>query len=458
MHKGIESVKISKSKFWIGILVGLLYSFAFYSIFYMSRESIRFFSISDDFNLWVFTDDEVNFYNFFLAYLSLIFGQSISIQFWAERSRKFMSSYKEKLITIINDQRFLIWYFLSWFSKLALVFTFVFVVTLEGGSVFNFYHGYKFIFILFLVVLFLQSWVTIRQVFKRNSLKWMGISFLMISILSFGLSRINLIDYKKFNNIILNKNICHKYNIDIPQINSVNNLTSPYLIRKIYLAKKEELENPILIFNNSSIRLNSLADQIRKMEDSIPSQRTRKRLKYQLYIDKEIPMKFITELTKELGKTGILNFAYSAFPKKLDYEKSYYRNHSINHYTPNPLSVFNNQDGNHIQKINIEILSQNNILIDSIFSDTNSLKKSIKEKIEEGKLSEIIIQYEESCKFDSYINVLSLTKEAINELKNKYSLQNYHSEYEHLQIKDKYEVRKIYNLIITDSMKINLPK
>jgi hypothetical protein len=451
-HSGIESLKISKVKFGSGILLGLSYSFVFYFILYMSRESVRLFSISDDFNLWIYTGEEVNFYNFFLAYLSLLFGQSVCIQFWAERSRKFLSNYKERLTTIINDQRVLMWYFLSWFSKLAFVFSFVFVVSLEGGSVFSFYQGYKFIFILFLIALFLQSWVTIRKVFKRNSFKWMGISFVIISILALGISRINIIDYKEFNNTILNKNICYKYNIEIPKVNIAKNLTSPYLIRKIYFAKSDTSNFPILVFDNNLIKIDSLAYLINEMENLISNPRIRNRLKYQLYIDQEIQMKFIKELTNELGKAEIFKFAYSALPRKLDYEKYYYRNHSINHYSPNPIFELNEGYENQNPKINLDILGQKRILIDNRTTNTDSLKRMLKVKIEQGKNYELNIQFKESCRFDSYINVLSLTKEAINELRNEYSLNKYNSEYEYLQIRDKHEVMKRYNLIIIDSM------
>ena len=459
LRQGIESLKISKPKFAIGICIGVLYAFLFYSILYLSRESIRFASvlISDGFYLWIFTDEEVKFYNFFFAFLSLILGQSICFQFWAERKRKFMTNYKEKLTTIINDQRFLMWCFLSWFSKLAFLYGFVFIVTLEGGVVFSFYQGYKFIFILFLIVLFLQSWLAVRRFFKRNSLKWMTVSFILISILSLGLSTINLIDYKALNKIMLRRNIIHEYNIKLPRIANAKAPRPSGSIQKIYLAKNKDSNSPIIIFDRHLIGIDSFSSVLINKVNFMSGYNydTRSRWKYQLYIDKEVQMEFVTKMLKDLAEVFVFKFSYSALPVEVVYDKSFYRDYSINHYTPYPILELDDLEHyeNKNTKIKLEILSENKILIDDSISTLDALKTNIQEKIKKEQVCELTIEFGGACSFGSYINVLSLAKQSIEELRNEYAFAKFHSEYETLSINDRREVAKVYNLVIIDSMK-----
>lgn len=76
----------------------------------------------------------------------------------------------------------------------------MFGLTFRGGFyVFSLYPEYNYIFILIVIVLFSQTWNTISLSFKRKGQKWMLISGVLLSITAFGISRINLIDYKTIN-------------------------------------------------------------------------------------------------------------------------------------------------------------------------------------------------------------------------------------------------------------------
>jgi hypothetical protein len=182
----------------------------------------------------VLSDKEVNFYNLFFAFVAVIMAQSACFAFWFDRPRRFLERGHHRNTTIVNDQRALNWYFLNWFSKLAVFFGIMFGLAFYGGFyVFSFYPDYNYLFILIVVVLFLQSWSTLRLSFKRKSLKMMLVSMIVVSAVAFGLSRINFVDYKGINQCILSKNVYHKYNLKLPEVSNYDKVHQSSLIERI---------------------------------------------------------------------------------------------------------------------------------------------------------------------------------------------------------------------------------
>lgn len=52
-------MKLSRFRLIVGGILGLFYSFSFYSFLYIIRESFRIFSTTENYDLWVLTDKEV---------------------------------------------------------------------------------------------------------------------------------------------------------------------------------------------------------------------------------------------------------------------------------------------------------------------------------------------------------------------------------------------------------------
>ena len=174
LHKEPDFIILSRFRLIVGVFLGLLYSFSFYSFLYILRETFRILSVTEKYDLWVLTDKEVNFYNLVFAFLSIIIEQSVCFVFWFDKPKKIFGIRNHRKIAIVNDQRFLNWYFLSWFSKLAIVFGLLFGFTFSGGFyVFSLYPAYNYLFILIIIVLNLQTWNTISLIFKRKGQKWM---------------------------------------------------------------------------------------------------------------------------------------------------------------------------------------------------------------------------------------------------------------------------------------------
>ena len=201
--------EISDFKAITGIILGLAFAVSLYLLLYLTRDTFRVLSIisaqNDVASIWILTDAETRFYNFFYASVAVILGHSVCMTFWFDIPRKFFSGRNFPRHFLVPDQRGLNYYFLSWFSQLAVVFGVFFCISTPAGYRFiNLFQDYKEIFIMIPIVLFLNMWISIRRRFKKQSLRWMIITFLILTLLSFGLSRINPVNYRSINQILMN--------------------------------------------------------------------------------------------------------------------------------------------------------------------------------------------------------------------------------------------------------------
>lgn len=187
LHKQPNFIQISQLKIIIGLLLGLFFAFTFYSFLYLVRETFRILSLTETYDLWILTDKEVRFYNLIFAFISVIIGQAVAFSIWFDRPKSIFEKRNYIKTTILNDQRALNLYFLCWFSKLSIIFGLIFGLTIPGGFyVVSLYPDYNFVFILIIIVLFLQTWNTMNLSFKRKGQKWMLISAVLLSIIAFG--------------------------------------------------------------------------------------------------------------------------------------------------------------------------------------------------------------------------------------------------------------------------------
>lgn len=300
-----------------GVLLGLFYAFCFYSVLYLLRETFRILSLTEDYNLWVLAAEEVDFYNLFFAFLAVILGQSVCFIFWFDRPKKIFERVNFRKSAIVNDQRALNWYFLSWFSKMAFVFGITYGFVFRGEFLsFSLYPDYNFLFVLIIIFLFFQSWNTLRITFVRKSYRWMLASFVIVSVLSFGLSRINLVDYKTINGRLLSKNIQYQYKLDLPVSEVFEKSHKNNLMHNIYVVcDKTDTTNlhPFIVIDNQKVPIDSLALKIRSIQElydkiEIPY------INFRLCIHQYIRMDFVEEIKKVLLQTGISTVTYAVTP------------------------------------------------------------------------------------------------------------------------------------------------
>lgn len=453
LHRKEDLFEIPKSKLIAGILIGLGYAISFYSFLYVFREVFRIFTAPWTYSLWVLSDSEVNFYNVFFAFISVIFGQSICFTFWFNKPKKLFGRRYLRQINIVNDQRVFTWYFLSWFSKLALAFGIMFGATIgDFHYAFSFYPDYNYLFILIIVVLYFSSWSNIRLTFKRKSLKWLLTSMILVAALSFGLSRINVIDYRTLNEKYLENDIFYKYTLELPESDFYQKHEKRSLVEDIYIVKKKnEPENtkPTVVINNAEIALKDIERTIFELS-SKRHEAERNYITYQFFIHKDIRMNFINELKAEVSKVGVKRIAYAVVPENPEFDQRYYGNLAFftrlfNYFSDstsymklyNEVSGFSNQ-------IEIKGLNNNECLVNGSPIKFSQLKETLFNQISKDTNFVIKIDMGVEDSFSSYLNILNSSYKSIREIRNLYALSKFRREFDLLDTEKMRMVAKKY--------------
>ena len=208
--------EFNKIHFWCAVLVWLLMAFALYSLFFVVRESIRYMTILDAYNdMLVLSVQEHHFYNFFYAAFACLISWGVVTDLYLKSLPYSTRKLGHKRTMIRNDQTFITWYSFYWFSKLAVVISLLSAnIPLFTES--PFYPDYLYLFVIFLLVIFLQQWMSIRWAFKNRGVKPMGLVALVILGVSFLFSRIDLIDPQTMNHHFLKNTISYNYSVHVP--------------------------------------------------------------------------------------------------------------------------------------------------------------------------------------------------------------------------------------------------
>ena len=427
-----DYMEMSVYKLVAGILLGIIVAFIFYAFLYTMREGMRFMSFFHA-DILVLTDSQVNFYNLIFAYISLILGQSACFLYWINRPRQFLAKNNRFRTTMINDQRVMLWYFLSWFSKMAVA-AVVFIL-LKAYFVFSLFPDFNYLFILLVIVLFLQSWNTIRRIHRKRSMKWLLISASIIILLGFGMSRINFIDYNALNTKRLNRNPIHKYNIHLPQSKQFVMDTDKSLILNIYIAAPPDSMSqkfPVIIVDGLEIPLNELHNSISKWIGDIPTYKLKKAY-CRLSIDKNVRMEYVNKAKIEIARSGIKRISYAVWSLRDKGQRlnSYYdcSFRMMNSYadlyhadTPAPpgyypfKSLYND--------INIR-MTGNTMNVNNYSVANDSLTNFLYNFLQYNPKSRMVFYYDSSLYFSDYFRILTATKEAVDNLRNEESLRKY---------------------------------
>ena len=157
LHAYANLPAVPRGRLITGILIGLLFAFCFYAFLYVCREALRIlFFMTNDYDVLVLSDITVNFLNYVFACIATILGQSLCFTYWFEVPFRKLGKYAPQMRAVINDQRSMNFYFLSWFSRLAYVFVLL-IGSMMGGGIYviRTFSGYQYVLILIIVVLFL---------------------------------------------------------------------------------------------------------------------------------------------------------------------------------------------------------------------------------------------------------------------------------------------------------------
>lgn len=462
LHRKIQDFNISKQRFVIGLIYGVVIAFAIYCALYLSREFFRLLTYNEFSDIMVLTDQEVNFYNIFFAYIASIFGQSISFSYWFNRPRKFRGKHNKFRVLIVTDQRVINWNFINWFAKLSTLTVLMLWITMHAYDVLNFYSVFAYLFVLVVIVLFLQTWTSLRLVFFGKSFKWMVLTFIVISVFSLGISRINFIDYKAINKNILSKNIEYTYKLKIPPSDIYTKSMDGSLTTNIWIVKPKtgNIDTiPLVFMHNELISIDDIHKYAWKWRESIAVYK-RKRAMPVLYIDEDIKMKYINRVLQQLVVCNIGKVNYAVTPTSSEYDVTYYQDfvfkHLIGHayyecadmQMPMPphynsLKSFDFEDIDS-KLIRLSIDDNNNFSFNDSIIKKADLRSRIKSSIASDTSKYLItFKISQEASFGEYFKVLVSAKGAIDEVRNEYCYAKYGLNYSDLYYDyDFHETRK----------------
>ena len=330
------------------------------------------------------------------------------------------------------------WNFLNWFLKLVVIIGITFSLIFRGGYyVESLLPDFYYSFFLLILVLYLQTWNTLRVRFKKKSFKLMLITFIIISILAFTFSRINFVDYKAINSYFLEHNIIKKHKLELPKANFEDNIQH-CISKKIYIIKQPNKKEPKIIFNNNETSIHSIIKLLTKEYNYFY------KLVLKLYIDQDISMRHVNKIKMILAKNKFYRLSYAIIPQKRKYDKNFYKNSVLYNY----ISYWDTDSylaHEFFEKINA---FKNNITIQQIDNDkciiNNStirikqIKSTLIKLISSNFDYSIKLYLNSNCNFSNYIKIIASIKLSINELKK-------------MNFKHKYSsIKKIVNSITED--------
>lgn len=460
IHKK-ESLTVPSDKMIVGIVIGLLYAFAFYSFLYLGREVFRVLSLTPYNDLLILSNREVFLSNLFFAFIAAIMGQSVCFTHWFDAPAKLFGSSLRRKPSVVNDQRNLNWYFISWFSKVALVAGLMFCLTLEGGFyVFSISSELVLAAVLIVTVLFLNMWNTLRQTFKKESPRWMLISFVSIVLVSMVFANINLVDTGRINEKFLKGNVYHSYGLEVPEVNPAATkhahwfMTRRSLLEEAYVVIDQSGNQegfPAIISGNKPMNIEEFTKKI--------SSGSNRRLKLRLHVDKRIPMGFIGKLNQQLISHGIDQVGYAVIPIHREYDKRYYRDRTIamalQRQVEGVQAALSIVEGYGIDKVfYVDIERKGNYRFNNNLIGKHELTALAEKAVRKNDKSYcfVLTISEETC-FGEYIFAYTEIFEALYNIRNEFSLNVYGAPWPDLEppLQAKVKERFPYLMITTSS-------
>ncbi|MBC2846571.1 hypothetical protein [Winogradskyella flava] len=418
---------VSKKRIILSISIGLASAIFIYSFFTLFREYFRMMNLDFENRPIVISDVNRNFHNLFFAAISLIFGNSIAIGLLISSPQSALSKRNIKRGRIINDQVFLAFNFIYWFGKIW-VFLGVFSFLTIG---FDYIENLMIPAILLVVVLYLESWKTLIQVLKRNRWKIQMMHFGTLTILTFGLSQLNVFDYKSFDENMLVKK---------PTINVPKSVFHDELYKKRYYDKPVfkidfNHKGQVGLFNEQydRIELHDVYYYIQDWHDEIPREYEYKSVP-RLRANKSIPIKYVKEFEFSLYNSGKFQIIYEVANNE-ELTNQFYNNQIKYSISPSLHEAFPREPHepprppyfDYINELNssdtIFVNVGETVVFDNRIVKPNDLVTEFQRHIDSLTVFEYV--YKDDTTYQDYINVLSAHSESVLKLKKRNSKIDY---------------------------------
>ncbi len=435
------SIHISKKKIFIGGFLGVFISLFFYAFLKLMSKLLSVLDAQiNNYELILLTESQKNFYSFFVAFIAVNFSFSIIFEFFTNTPKKFFEKNSIKRRSILGLQRVTNWGFLNWFCRIAFVFGLL-AFSLESQFLLA---EVEYVIYLIIIVFIGQMWMSLRPFLKHQKLKIFLVFITSILLLTFTLSKIEIIDNDAINKAILSNNRLYNYKID--RVTSRYYNKSPRDRSLYFNLYFKEVNNTIIVkadVNYSDSKSETLSEIIEFFKGRYPKA-LKPYFNYILHIDKDLKMKDVKQIHQILQNQGVQKIYYSLKDEQKPFyfrSKKFFEN-KLNDYKLEEIKS---------KPIKIEILDNGKFYYQNDSISKQELRTIIVDKIKHEGVSPFIITFNNNTSFKAYFEVISLTKNIINEFRDNYTQKGYQQEYNSLSENIKKEIKaKIYWVFIDD--------
>lgn len=420
----IEFPGTSNERYVIGIVIGVLFWIVFYLFLNGCRESVRIiFSTTEGNYLWLLSKKEAWFFNFISSLLSASLGISICLKHWYEKPNLDIDPYfNYRRKGIINDISSLNTYTLSVLSKLMVV------LAIWSGSLslyvkHKIYPDANFIWILIVVVLFLEQWKTIRRVFRNRSKKPIIITAIISIIGSVLFAFWAPLNAKKVDKILVSNSIEHNYPYLPVNSSQTERIEKKSLVTDLYFLYPKGQKTDPKILPELFTRLDDyyLFDEIPKLvaiEREFIDVSDYDEQIFLIHADSGTPLVHIKRLHNELSKCGIKKIYYSTLPMDSYWPYSSGKYFGIrvqsNYFINKKLQNLKFSELENDNTILIKVNGPNSIDINYHDVNFSQLVKELKSYYYETDSWNIRIFYSDSITFQDYVKIRDQIMKVIN--------------------------------------------
>lgn len=395
----------------------------FYYLMVVLREAIgisfNLFSTNEKFIL-IPSEKDTLFYNFITAVFASIYGISIFFKYLfipINQYRYKITSFKK--YHVISDTSILF----TGFYMMAVRFLFFLFSVFDGVFPKNSgFSGYNVIWILFIIVMYLELWKTILLIYGKKAIYKMILIALIIVPFSFGLSKVDLYGFDKIYQTHIENQVEYKYQIEYPK--STYYEREEYYSRRFilnlnigYRRDRDKETFPNIIYRDKEITLKNLSKIINDFKETTPLPRIIVKIK----ADKNLKMKYLNQLKDTLFKYNLKKIAYKVIPGKPNSTYEFEEYSIYKKIIPRPDAARRKIEKS-FHHYKIHVISRDTIRVNGELQKLDALKiKKILKKYTNKAFLKLTL--DENATFGDYIYVASYFLEIYIDLRNEYCLQ-----------------------------------
>lgn len=202
--KEVISIEIiGKKRFLIGTVVGITAAVCLSFFLDYSRESLRIFSFMSK-DLLILPKKEIDFFDYFFAAFSTIFGFGFSLWIWLSNPRQIRAKERHYKRFAQTNILLTIWVFLMFIARWGTIIPIILYSQRGYDNQLDLYKDAWLIFVLIPVVMFLNIWYSVRLVYKSG--KWILLSLIVVLLITTLLANVKTVNRNIFKEAFENLN------------------------------------------------------------------------------------------------------------------------------------------------------------------------------------------------------------------------------------------------------------